>query len=607
MGFMAGFGSAFADSFNQASHERSNQEQDAIRMRFADYQTRAGERRKVDRDNAMALKRAQAIVRAAGAPEAAVGTVYQGLANGASDEWAIKLLNDNDVQVTNDGATSQTGENAPADPRDDLTQGASSAVAGQMKSSGMQTPNDGQGIFGNMKKAMNAQSQDKVPRDISQADDAIGSATGQTGEQVRSAMEPSPPVEQGSVPGVPDAQVKFTPKKSVPDRGKINNIGDAVAYDQWAKTEGSEADKIYAKNTLDAFMHEKATEANMTAQANGTGFTYARGFIKNADGKYDGSVAVPESDGRGGYTWKDTHGNVLDPTQVTPVDKNMEGDIQNVSKEMTKPLQDYNDSKNDFKTLARTSSSLSKMAQKWPEAMGASGDISQYTDAMKRAGVNVLKILNPNLDPDGNVSVDQGVFGELEKAEHTANSMLKGVTDRNSENALHATLIDIQATRLAYLWAKQMGQQGRGVSNNDFKNFKDVAKGGGNPQALKQSAAEFLGESKKALLNQEDTLKAGGAAGNYYKQKYPNVPLPFEIGTTVDQEMQADPELQQSVDTVNDNSQPQGNQIDNNTEIPPEVTAGKMKDTKGEPISPAVWQELSEPTRNYFKKKNGIK
>lgn len=611
-GFMAGFGSAFADSFHQDQDQKASERQDMFRMQYQDYISQRDYRQKEDLENKKALNLSRSLVQASGQPPEAVSTAYNLIRNGASSEYVAKFLEENQASVdTRGGNTAQPGEAAtasdqPADPRDDLSSAAAGSVDGQMKAAGMATPKEG-GIFGKVKQGLHDvfNPEGRTQRNIDANTKKIGDMSGVPQQQVKDTLAgkdaPGEPID-----GMPNATIKWTSKQKPIDVSKINTVGDAIAYNEQMKLHGTDAQKLEAKNLVDAFMHQKAAEARMTAQSNGTGFTYARGFIKDANGQTDGSVAIPTDDGQGGYIWKDAHGNTLDESQVIPVDKNMETDIEAVSKENVKPLQDYQQAKADYKVLARTSSEISALAKAHPEAMGKSGDISQFTDSLMRAGVNVAKIVNPKLDPEGNIVPDEGALGEAEKAEHAINSMIGGVKDRNSKNALYATLMDIKATRLAYLWAKDMGQTGRGVSNADFNNFKNVAKGGGNPQALKQSAADFLAEKRKGLLDQEAILKQGGAAGNYFKKKYPSVPLPWDIGQGIDQEVAGDPELSQSIDTVNDNSQPDPNsQMDTTPKDIPEWLSKVKDSTDGSTMTPEVYQNLSPRGKELLKKKYG--
>lgn len=602
---MAGFGSAFAQSFNQENDRIAQAKEDTFKLHYADYISQRDYRQKIDLENKKAMNLAKSLVASTpGQPAEAWQATYNNLVNGSSPEAEQKRLQDYQATV-NTSATTKPGEgtgvssasSAPSgqtpDPRNDLSSAAQSSVSSQMAASGMQQPQGG-GIFGKVKQGLHdvfsadGQNQRMGERANQRVAATAGVPQQQVTDTIANANTPSTPLD-----GVPGASVQWSVKPANWEilRSKVNTLGDAIALHERAKTEGNVAHIQESKSLVDAFMHEKATEANLNAESIGQSFKYARGFIKGPDGKYDGSVAMPNyHDGE--LSWVDHNGKTLDPGQVTPVDKNMETDIKNVSDEMVKPVQDYQSTKNDTKQLIRLSSDISKLAKQHPEAMGASGNISQFTDAFKRAGVNVAVILNPNFDPNKPVNqVDPGVFGELEKAEKATNGMLKGVTDRNAQNAYYATLMDIQATRLAYMWAKDQGQTGRGVSNADFNHFKDVAMGGGNPAALQKSASDFLAQKLKSVQDQEATLGQGGSAGTYFKQKYQGVPLPWDVGTTMDQEIKSDPELQQSMDYVNAGQGPDlSGQVDttSKTPIPPEVA-------KSHPdITQDVWDIMVE-------------
>jgi hypothetical protein len=597
-GFMSGFGTAFANSFNQHNAESAAVKRDKIKMDYDDFRTRRDAAEKQDKINEKNIKAAKQMVAMTGQPDEAWSAVYDMLSADVSQSEIMKQLQANTAIVNPEAATTQPGEGATAsDPRDDLTQGAATAVDAQMEQSGMTPPPPGEGLFGDAKTGMGVDSaQQAAPRPQQ-------TVPPQTAEQV----PPPKPVSGENIPGRSDAKITWQPKAEVPDISKVNSIGDAIAYQFRIEQTGTPEQKLAAKDLLERYQHMKATEAKLEAQANGTGFQFARGWMRDAEGGWTGGVVTPRDTGRGdgSVTWEDAYGNPVDASQILPANKNMESDIEAISKEMSKPLDDYEKAKSDYKTMARSSAKLTKLTQMHPEALGKSGDLSQWSDELKRAGVNILQIVNPALDLNGNVIPRTSNFSQLDKAETALKGTLKGLTDRNAINAVNAGLIDIEATRLAYLYAAQSGQEGRSVAITEFENFKNVATGRGNPDTLAQSAANFLEERRKNLAEQEQMINRGGGAGINFKGKYPGVPNPFEIRSTLEQEIQDDPELQTSLDTVDAAGKPApGGQVDTEQkDVPKWLSKAVAQD--GGPITPEVWRELSPAGRKYLEKKFG--
>jgi hypothetical protein len=646
MGFMAGFGSAFAQSFNQENQAIQQHQDDIFKMRYTDYITQRDKREAEDKQNAKNMKAAAALAQTYSQPDEAKWAIYDMLNSGVDQSIIAKQLLDNQA-VVSQSSTTKPGEAAtPADPRDNLTDAAQSSVDGQMEASGMKAPKGG-GIFAGSTAATNVSSpstgtgganrpasslsgtfhdifssQGKTSRATDRANADISAVTGKSVDEINRTIAGEQKVETDPIPGRPDVQIKWQPKAGVgwfDDMAKkVNTVADAQVLYNLAQEKGTPSQQAWALKTLNDLKKNSAEQAHLAAQENGTGFTYSRGFVKDANGVASdhqvrfvpgNNVDIPD------HFVDEGTGEQFSVDQVIPVNKDQEAALVDVAKEAQKPYEEYNQSKLQYKQAVRIASTASKLAKENPGAIGIPGNIAQGIDMLRRAGLETVNLVRgprgfePPTDQSGNVVITDAAQKDLDKAEDFIQKQLQGekggLIDRASKTALQATLLDIQTTKLAYMMAAQQGQAGHAISNKDFQAFKNSASGGGNPEALRQAAAQMIQEQHQKLIDMEKQLTAGGPATAAYKNRYgKNAKTGFEIPSTIDTEIAEDPDLKAAIDSVNaaipDTT---GQQVDTKIEAPEWLS--KAVDSEGNPITPEVYQELPQKSKDILKKKYG--
>jgi hypothetical protein len=625
MGFMAGFGSAFSQSFQADQDRIAQKDEDTFRMQYQDYISQRDYRQKLDLENKKNLRMARSIVAGTtGQPPEAVQWAYEQLSGGASPEYVQKYLNDNQATVTpntttkpGDGATANDAQ--PADPRDNLSTAASSSVDSQMTASGMKAPASG-GIFGNIKQGMHDifSGEGKAARTNDRSTQRIAGATGVDPQQVKDTLSgknmPGDPLD-----GMPNTQIKFAPKGATFQQlqAAANNYNDATALKVWTDQNGTPEQKMYADNLYNQFKQQKSNEIRQNAFALDPSKAPQRGMVRNPNGLgYNGKfVQADYSDGDPLHPkWIDDQGQEVDPKLVQPVGQNQEADMKAVAEEASEDMKPYEQAKTDQKAFIRTANDyitlLKDSKGKYDaKAMDITGDVSQFVDRWRRAAVNIADLVMPQ----GEVPDASSAVAELDKAEaKVRNELASGrLIDANSQNALKASLIDIQGTKLAYQMAAQANGSTKGISNADFQHFKDVVSGNGNPVTAAKALQMSIKQGSGNLGDMEKNIKTGRGKASYYKGKYPGAPNGFDMGQSFEDESAQDPEIAAALKNINADAGEEtnpGQQINTSENMPEWATKAQQPivGLDGQEVAPGMWKYMSPALQDAIKKKNGL-
>lgn len=624
-GFMAGFGSAFADSFHQDQDQKANERQDQFRLQYSDYISQRDYRQKMDLENKKNLRLARSLVAAApNQPPEAADWAYQTLSAGGDPSYVAKQLSENQAIVTS-GNTTKPGAGAtasdaqPADPRADLSNAAAGSVDGQMKAAGMQAPQDG-GLFGGVKQGLHDvfSSEGRTQRNAAVNQKKIAGMSGVPEQQVQDTLAgknmPGAPID-----GQPDAQISWTPKgqtfQAMDD--KANNLGDAQALQIWAEAHGTPEQKAYAANKFKQFKELKSHEIAQNAYNLDPSKAPQRGMVRKADGtgyeNYFVTATYPDGDPLN-PVYTDDKGNVVDSKLVAPVGMSQENDIKAVTNEASDDMKPYEQAKTDQKTFIRTANDYIKLLKdtngKYDgKAMDISGNVTQFIDRWRRAGVNIADLVMPK----GNIEDATTAIGELDAAEKTVRDQLASgkIIDAVAVNAAKASLIDIQGTKLAYQMAAQANGSTRGISNQDFQKFKDVVSGNGNPATAAKALAQSIQQGNSKLGDMEGGIKKGRGAAANYKGKYKNAPTGFDMGSGFNDEIQSDPELSDAMKNIlagaSEENNP-GQQMDTTISLPDwaQKSGKPVVGLDGQDVTPGMWKYMSPALQEAIKKKNGL-
>lgn len=629
MGFMAGFGSAFADSFNQDQQNKAQHKEDLFRLQYTDYISRRDKQDQIDMENKKNARLAKQMAAQYNQPQEAWQAGYDYLAAGGSPEGLAKMYNENIAVVDQNSNTTKPGEGAiasdaqPADPRDNLTNAAASSVDAQMTASGMKTSQQagqGGGIFGGIKEALGGNSQARIQRDSQRAQEQVAGAAGVPVDQVQKTLGPGGHVPGEPLDGQPGATIKWQPKGQTFEvlRDKANNLGDAQALAVWADDKGTPEQKLYANQLLEKFKQLKSSEIAQNAYQLDPSKVPQRGMIRKKDGTgyEDSFVTADYSDGDPMHPkWIDSKtGQEVDPKSVAPIGQNQEKDMQGVAEEASQDMKPLEEQRLQTKNFIRTAHDyiglLKDTNGKYDgKAMDITGDVSQFVDRWRRAGVNIADLVMPK----GNIEDAGSAIAELDSAEKKVRDQLASgkLVDEVSKNAAKATLIDIQGTKLAYQMAAAANGSTKGISNKDFENYKNVVSGGGNPATAAKALNMSIQQSVKAVADTENSVKKGKGKAAYYKGKYPGAPTGFDLGGVFQDDLKADPELSKAMQDISTDASTEenpGQQMDTTPDAPDWAKkAGKpIVGLTGQEISPEQWKYMSPALQEAIKKKNGL-
>lgn len=614
-GFMAGFGSAFSESYNAGVKADRQQKDDEFKLRFSDYVTRRDKLEEQNKVNEKNVKTARRIAQMTGQPADAWGTAYDMLSGGATFDDVYKLYQNNQATISRkDQSATQGDTGQQAQPEGDLTANAANSVNAQMSASGMRTPPDG-GVFKGAANAVGGIAQQEgqtpaIPTDNnpmhqgqrpSPIDERISRVTGANQQEIDKVMAANAATPPSPVPSDDNYEVKWSPKTTglatKPDWKAISGPGEAAYALNWARKYGSKDELALAESLYTDFTKLGAEQMKQKGIAEGTYREPTRGRMYDGDGKANGEMVHRVPDRNGGYVWKDASGRQVDEGSFLPFDKGMEEELADIAKNTGKQTQEYNDNIASFKDLARTGDDLVSLASAYPQAMGMSGDVLQRFDSVRRTVTNIASILSPEVDPKtGLINVDSGAFKKLGDAERQVMESMKGPLDQAEKLALAATLMDIKSTKLAYLMASQSGAgTGRAISNVDFQNFKQAAIGGGNPEAVKLATADLIHQQYLKLKDQENAINSAGSAVGNFEGRY-NTKSPDRPAMSVDDILANDPKTRAMIENFSgaakNNSLTQTKQ---STKIDP-------NDPPPEGITPEEWATATQEEKALWRK-----
>lgn len=596
---MAGFGAGFTRSFEQTRDQQAQKESDMFKLKYADYISQRDKREQLKREDAKNVKLAKSIVGLMpDQPQEAWTYAADLLRNGMSQEQVMKQFRENQAIVA-PKANEQVGTagNNPADPREDLTQSASNSVNAQMTASGMQKP-QGDGIFGNIQQIL------KGPDMEAKVNRRIAETAGISEQELNNTLtdtnyNPEP------LAGSDDYQITWKPKGEPVDIGKITSLGEAMGYKNKIdmNPNSTPEERQQAENIYNNFLNQKHDEIKATGEANGTNPGPSRAVMKDANGKPTRNFAYRRIDGLGNESWQDGEGRPVDPAQIIPYNRAMEEQIDKSGPTISKLTEEYNTGVSNLQQMARTSTEMVALATQMPEATSISGDIAQRVDTIVRGvkgigtivtGQDLFAKYGGKLRPEDAVSwkKELGInISKLDAAEREVDTLLQ----RTGDTALVATLMDIKATKLAYMYAATQGQTGRGVNQEEFNNFKAAAIAGGNPKAIKAAANSFIRDQYKTLKDKEAQINLDSESIVRFESEFGGMPFPYQPATRIDDILSRDADLKGKIDAA----------LADETEKNVKKGADKIEVPSWLPkdISPTRWDALSPRGKELLEKK----
>ncbi len=564
-GFAAGFGTAFADSFNTAYENRKAQEHDTFQTYYKAYLDKQSKDEDWKRKQGEMVNAAKTLAAGSGAPAESWEWVYGQLQAGASPNKINDMLSSGTFEIKDAGPSDTSGA---ATPDNDLTKNAQTTTDAQMVESGMTPPKAG-GIFGQFNQGMQDKFNAKIAKQQGVDPETIA-------KSMSTADIPSEPLA-----GASGKSIKYIPGPSI-DLGKINSINEAIGLKQWAASKGNAKYEAYADQLIEKYRQQDELEK----QNNVNFVNPTMGAIYGDKPNTWNGIA----DKRGDKWFNRATGEEVSSDMVRGYGKQELEAFDKLADKTAEPREKFEASRGNLISMARTTGQLYDLAKEVPEGLDLSGDISMTVDRYLKGAKNVLSILSGSntsdlIKSDGSVNTDlvnEG-FKTLTSAEKKLEAQFSSVTDRNERVALAATLMRIKQQKLAYQYGMAMGQEGRSLDQREQERFMQSAAGNGRVDAILATAADY---TREAYENTVRMQKGISREGDLRMAPMGNIPLPVPLAEDVDQYIQTnEPDLVERI-----------NQYKN---LDPVDFVKKSSPQKEEPVGiPDGWEKIDPENAN---------
>lgn len=549
MGFMAGFGSAFSQSFENARARTAQREDDIFKLTFSQYLKNDEARKEAEKKDALAVKQAKAIAELVPGvnQKAAVAQVYKMLNAGMDQETILEELRKPGVQLDFSKEVRENKQSLEAQT-DAVTAPGPSNQKEENRQVAEQTGeapkrwNDNflGGLFGSpYSKGGLGQQGSKEQRAFDKAQTQIAHSTGTTREQVQKTLRGVTPP-----PGIDTTGLVFTPGQTI-TKDEISTLNSAMIEQAQAQYDlqnnpspAAEERMRQADIRVEALKRAKMIEANAELLATGVVVPGQQVKVITPDGKVTYKMAT-----------RDQNDQIVDAMTQEPIQGQVVPLGEDELEEYSKLAKDISESSNEYQAKVSALSSVMRAAGDMGSLVDQTGgsvlatrtgNLAQWAQGMGADMSNIVQMYE-NLKSSGNtVGADEETNYKVEEMEQRINGMIsQGVNDIGTARALYEAKVKI----LAYKLAAMEGQDGRNLAETERKLFEDLASGGNSPQKFNQNMANII-------FSRLDDLKSDAAMQNNnniqieaFQTRYQWPEPPFPIARDPEELILADPKL----------------------------------------------------------------
>ncbi len=577
MGFMAGFGNAFADSMENRRKEEASKRDDLFKLKFQQLLDNKDKIEARDKEVAKNTKLAKSYIQSTGADPKAIGQVFEWVDAGLDAETIKRNLLTGKFKVKESASNDQM-KSAGLDPS--APQEATEPTAAAPRNTE---------LLGNNPK--NPATKFRLPNifeDRSVRRDRItnnrlAEVTGQDPEQIQATLN-----GQGGI-SAPDASgVEF--QAAPPPMSKVEGPQDIIdaqiALDE-ANRSGDPAQMQMAQDRYNSVKAGAITQSRLKAKENG--IMSGQGFrarIVGPDGKQSVETLKETPDGRYAVF---KPGGAGEPVYVT------EDQMMPLASEEVKALmqigvddtavRDYQDKTAIAQSVIRDFNDSRKLIMSDKRLLAPA--VSGAAQVAQRVGVELNAIVD---------TIKQGNFqeglGSLNNLEAEYQQILgKGVDDLASK----AALLKVKQIKMAYNMAALYGQSGRGASNFDIEKFEQMVAVGSDVDKFTKNMSDNITGAIANLRTQGQNLNQFNNDLNGFEAAFGWRPM--EITADIDQLLESDPSVKEGWDILR---QAQATTIDN---PPPAEGDNTSEDNLPVMNSPEEARQLPPGTR--FKTPDG--
>lgn len=566
-GFMSGFGSAFANSFNQAADARAKREDDLFRIKYQQRVEKAEDYKKqkeTDKKNVAASKQMAKMYTGS---EETWGEIYKMRANGLDDGAIIKFLEENQPEITPGVPTDNSG---PAAPGSDISSSAASSVDAQMAESGLETPEDG-GLF------KGANGVGGVMKDIFSSEAQSERMMGRVNSRLDEAMGPEETYDPGeTLAGAPNMTIKWKPKSGNADFYKSNSLAEASVARVKAERSGDPEAMAIAQQVYDSLLATEEVEAYMQAKskadAEGRLFKPTMAAVKQPGGSW--TYAQKTEDG-----WVDTTTRaMLKDDDVKIMKADAMDFLTEIRKEIGSEGIKYGQQAGDFITTVSDIEQMARLIDQNPDVWTIAGWAAKTGDNLARDAMSVIELVKTEVAEEkfssGNISKLSSYETALQK--NYDDFIPKTLQEKVKKLALARSLIEIKTVKAAYARAASFGQTGNGVAAREFDRIYGSMTNP-NPEAWMQDASDFVLGEYEVFKQQGKTLNERSPAVKEFEIRF-GFPPPLKVAPDVDVLLSENETATQGLERFSTLSQRLDPNVTNPDQVPGMKTLSSDKD-----------------------------
>lgn len=474
---MAGFGSAFSQSFSQARSESAAKERDRLRMDYELVVRTADENVKKKQKDEADIRKAKefAQMHSPGVPEA--WRKYYGMIKGnMSDEvihnWGEKhtlSVEDNDITARTTGA--------PVEGAGDITEAAKGAVGSQMEENGIKPPED-KGIFGDKWSAKRraeekTEMQTRVAKILGRPVEEI------TGEKTNEEV----------VAGDEDHKFTWKAKKEPFDIDKMYETGGNTSAEagnwvlkakEYAERTGDTAPLKKAEEMYNSVKMHEELAAGRKNEENFGKITSAAIF--DPAGEFLG-FSYEKKDGKWIYQGKEYSGNVV--AEVDGSAKKLMNEAVGATKGQ---VEKHNKLLGNADEAINLISEANDILTENPDAIRIG---SEWASGLEKIKENYDSIVDIFLEDPAKID-EKSIAKSLELENKLKDQLGEGRWTNIQRASLANKLMEAKLIRLSYMMAAASGQTGVAASTKDIEAFRQISRAGGNKAAWKQLMEDQL-------------------------------------------------------------------------------------------------------------------
>lgn len=333
---------------------------------------------------------------------------------------------------------------------------------------------------------------------LAPAKNAPSAASEQTSEMLSPAsVTPETPEAASTKMGVTPEQTRVQWK-----RPATKNPYDDISTDDWinrkAMAEPGSPEWVMADQALQEHLAYEELKALKTGMKTAPGIVIER----PTDGNRTGKFTPVYQDSNGNYFERSTDRPI---TNFEPVDGPLLEEWNTLQKDNAPQVQKYQDRALVLSEGINTAKNMKDILARNPNANALGGTIAKVTDEWARdivSGVDQIAEITRGLANSGNPNGLAAVDKAVDEMEATVDSLIsQGV----QSDALDAALLESYKLRMTYAMLASQGQQGRSVNQQEFdKMYADLSNS--NPQSVFEKLDNWVEDTVTSLKVEHSLL-----------------------------------------------------------------------------------------------------